>query len=569
MYKKSSNHTALELFSGIPQQLTGRKLQKYNDCQSWHNLFYQHITSKINEDKFEILFNQAGHGRPNASIRVLISMMILKEGFGWSDKQTFERCEYDVLVMRALGLHNINDQIPAAATYYNLKKSLYNHQIETGTDLVEEIFRSLTKEQAELFGVNGEYTRIDSTLIGSNIAKSSRLQLVINVLQVFYRDIKKSETLLSKLSIEDKETLKYLSEKKSGQIIYTLDNMKRDELLLKAGLLMYRIQKDFTEQASKKYHLIVRVLSEQYMIETDKVQLKPTQDISSKSLQSAFDEDSEYRNKNGEKKQGYVANVVETANENGLNLILDAKVAGATTSDPEFFQPSIERSEELVGKISNVNVDGAYHSPSNQEFAETNQINMILSAMQGREGIYAFQKTATNEIEIINTQTQQVFTPQIIKSGALKINDGGKQRYFQPKEITAYLQRQQMKHTPQKEKNRRNNVEATIFQLVCYLRNKKTRYRGLIKHQMWMFCRSLWINLVRIKNWLGKLSPNGTKNMKKQALLTNILNLLTIFLFIFNKMMNFTTDKTKKRYFAKNSLKIQNYYTFLNLTFYS
>jgi hypothetical protein len=550
MFKRSSEDTATEIFSGISQQLKGRKLNKYNDKQAWHNIFHEHITSKIDEDTFKVLYSNTGQGRSNSPIRILISMMILKEGFGWSDKQLFERCEYDFLIMRALGLNNINDLIPSETTYYNLKKAIFEYQIETGEDLIGDVFRILTKEQIDLFGVTGEYTRMDSTLLGSNIAKSSRLQLVINVLQAFYKDIKGKLNLINRLSQDDKALLESISEKKSGQIIYTLDNLKREELLLKTGNLLLRIQTNFKEEESKKYHLIVRVLSEQYTIESDKVILKPVKEISSKSLQSAVEEDAEYRNKNGEKVQGYVVNITETANEEGLNLITDTKVKGATTSDTEFFQEGIERSEALLSKISNVNTDGAYHSPENQEFAEANDINLILSAMQGKEGLYTFKENKQNEIEITNTQTGEIFTSEITKSGKYKITDRGKTRYFGQKEITAYQQRQEMKAISQKEKNRRNNVEATMFQLVYYTRNKKTRYRGLIKHQTWAFCRCLWINMVRIKNWLGELCPNEAEIAKKQVVLTKITELLTISLSFFSKIGKNSTLRVKKNCFS-------------------
>ena len=47
-----------------------------------HNVFYAHITCKIDEDVFSVLFDRA-QGRPKR----LVSMMIFKEGFGWSDAQ--------------------------------------------------------------------------------------------------------------------------------------------------------------------------------------------------------------------------------------------------------------------------------------------------------------------------------------------------------------------------------------------------------------------------------------------------------------------------------------------------
>ena len=115
-------------------------------------------------------------GRPNAPIRHLVSMMILKEGFGWSDAQLFEQCRFNILVMRALGLVNLTDEVPVESTYYLFKQALYAYQLKTGRDLVGETFLSLTKTQAKALGVLGQQIRMDSKLIGSNIALCCRLQ---------------------------------------------------------------------------------------------------------------------------------------------------------------------------------------------------------------------------------------------------------------------------------------------------------------------------------------------------------------------------------------------------------
>ncbi|MEI2421631.1 hypothetical protein V6O07_15250, partial [Arthrospira platensis SPKY2] len=57
---------------------------KYNDTSYWHNQFRQEITHLIDESSFKVLFNET-MGAPNAPIRILIGMMIMKEAFGWSD----------------------------------------------------------------------------------------------------------------------------------------------------------------------------------------------------------------------------------------------------------------------------------------------------------------------------------------------------------------------------------------------------------------------------------------------------------------------------------------------------
>ncbi len=66
--------------------------------------------------------------------------------------------------------------------------------------------------------------------------------------------------------------------------------------------------------------------------------------------------------------------------------------------------------------------------------------------------------------------------------------------------------RKQIAETPIETLQKRNNVEATIFQLGYHYSNAKTRYRGQIKHQMWANIRCLWINFVRILRYIKQFS---------------------------------------------------------------
>lgn len=97
-------------------------------------------------------------------------MLILKEGFGWSDEKLFEQCEFNILVMRAHGLLNFDEEVPVASTYYLFKQSLFSYQLEHGCDLMSETFEKLTQTQAEELGTRGDFIRMDSKLIGSKIA---------------------------------------------------------------------------------------------------------------------------------------------------------------------------------------------------------------------------------------------------------------------------------------------------------------------------------------------------------------------------------------------------------------
>ncbi|MFR1326551.1 MAG: hypothetical protein ACLSCE_10010 [Bacteroides cellulosilyticus] len=106
--------------------------KKYSDPNDMvHNQFYSLVTTKINEEIFKFLCSQkARSARPNASIRILVAMSALKEGFDCSDEDLFEKCEFDLLTRKALGMeldrcYSINRYLLSfAAASANIRKEL-------------------------------------------------------------------------------------------------------------------------------------------------------------------------------------------------------------------------------------------------------------------------------------------------------------------------------------------------------------------------------------------------------------------------------------------------------------
>lgn len=502
MFRRSAPSSQPDLFSSFESHFKGAKQNQLNDPATWHNLFYQHITSKVDEEVFGVLFD-ANIGRPNAPVRQLVSMMILKEGFGWSDAQLFEQCRFNILVMRALGLMNLSDEVPVESTYYLFKQSLYAYQLRSGQDLVGETFFTLTKTQANAFGVIGQQIRMDSKLIGSNIATCCRLQLVVSCLQGFWMSLDKDQK--ERLSVPDQQVLEDLVKHKSHQVVYRLTNAEKGEKLQELGLLLSKLQETYTDDDSDQYGLIVRVFGDQYTVLSpqEEVLPKPSKEISSSSLQSAHDTDAAFRRKGKDPVKGYSANLTETCNEEGLNLITDVEVKPATAADNAFVQPAIARTQQVVGQVLEVSMDGAYNDASNSEYAQEKGKQFHYSGLQGTKGRFIYARTPEG-VEVIDRHTGEVQLAQAYKPGKYKIIIDGKPRYFKELDIDNYIKREQVEALPAHIRNRRNNVEASIFQLSYYTKDGKTRYRGLIPHQVWAWCRSLWINLVRIKNFLTK-----------------------------------------------------------------
>ena len=128
--------------------------------------------------------------------------------------------------------------------------------------------------------------------------------------------------------------------------------------------------------------------------------------------------------------------------------------------------------------------------------------NSNYSGLQGTPGRFIYERTEKG-VTVTDQQTGEVHIAQEYKPGKYKIIVDGKPRYFKEQHIDNYLKRKQIEALPDHIRNRRNNVEASIFQLSYYTKDGKTRYRGLRPHRLWAHCRGLWVNLVRIKNYLA------------------------------------------------------------------
>jgi len=141
----------------------------YEDGHAWHNQFRKQVTMRIDESIFSPLYCE-DNGTPNAPVRVLIGMMILKEAEGLSDQKVFENCRFNLLVRSALGLHNADDPLPTESTYYLFRKRIMEYAKENGENLFETVFSQITQGQCAEFEVSGKRIRMDSKLLGSNIA---------------------------------------------------------------------------------------------------------------------------------------------------------------------------------------------------------------------------------------------------------------------------------------------------------------------------------------------------------------------------------------------------------------
>ena len=119
MFRESEKIKQTDMWKNPIFGMGKRTREIFDDGEGWHHRFRQEVTNRVDEEIFKPLFSN-GKGAPNAAIRILVAMMALKEGMGISDEQLYEQARFNALVRSALGLVNMDEEIPVESTYYLL-----------------------------------------------------------------------------------------------------------------------------------------------------------------------------------------------------------------------------------------------------------------------------------------------------------------------------------------------------------------------------------------------------------------------------------------------------------------
>ena len=297
-------------------------------------------------------------------------------------------------------------------------------------------------------------------------------------------------------------------EENAKQTVYKSNSEAILQRLGELGSILYAV----LVRVKAKDGLLKQVFEEQYIVEHGQVTPRDKKTIAADSIQNPNDPEAEYRQKGGQKVKGYSVNITETTDQaDAPGLITGVQVEGATAADNAFYEEAIAKSEATTGtKVDTVYSDGAYQNADNRAL----EVNGVFTGIQGRQSRYLLDESDGDTVRITDMRTGEVYEAKRTRSGALRIPYPGDQskykwRYFLPKQLESMRSRKLMEDIPQEEKNKRNNVEASIFQLCFHTRNNKTRYRGKRKHELWALARCSWINLRRLILFQSKNAPEG------------------------------------------------------------
>jgi len=380
MFKSNDDHTQNSVFdsSAWMDPRIKKKLEK-----SWAPIFYEHVFCKIDEEPFAVLFSTTG--RPNSPVNILLSLEYIKQIREVNDEELFDSFYFDYLVNFALGIKTLGGKNIVVRTLYYFRERVYKYLLEhpQEEDLLFGQFIGLCKNFAKEAGISFDEQRTDTTLFMSNIKKAGRISLAFDVLIKTIKAIPKeklTEHLSKALEPSFKTDVLYHSRSSDTETRFTLLlNLCRDALSI--------LEADPQLKDSDEARITKRFLSDQSIPDKqeDKVIPRSKKDISSDSLQSAYDEDATFRTKGKTSQSGYVLEVSETCGkDNPFQLITDYAVATNNTSDVEIIQDRLETIKNNTD-CKDMYVDGGFHSEDVHNSAKTNNVNIHLTNMTGRE----------------------------------------------------------------------------------------------------------------------------------------------------------------------------------------
>lgn len=544
MYRKNPRSQQPVLLSDV-QQLPERSLKRLQG--SWAATFREEVFLRIDEDRFALLYSDKA-SRPNVPVNLLVGLDILKEGHHWTDEELYEHFLFNLQARYAVGCDQFGQDEFDLRTLYYFRQRLAEYTLKTGQNLLVGLFEQITDAQMEKIGLKTDQQRFDSTMLLSNIADMSRLELLIEVIQRLWR-------ILSAADQTKYATLcqPYLQES-AGQYTYRLKG--REVVWAHIGLVGRVLHQLLGELAAgytsdPLYAVAQRFFEENFVVEASGTRAKDNSEITPGCLQSLDDLEASYRKKGNRPYKGYVAHLAETCNpDNPVQLIDQVRVAPNQTSDIQLLKEGLEPLKERTGMDMAV-TDGGYVSPEIDQLMREQGVEQIPTALTGTLPDHKHGKLTFSDFEMeldpqgevirVTCPAGQVASLQTAASGKsyrwswdasrcracplfqmdrcpvepTQDRDHFGLRVPKDRAQSAHRRRHFEQHK-QEARNLRTAVEATVFQLKHKWVKGKLRVRGLFRVTCVVIGSALSVNLRRIDRYRkGKLRDRRTMEARK------------------------------------------------------
>jgi hypothetical protein len=541
MFKENPVHKQLAWISNV-NDLPEKQRKRLEG--SWAGVFYREFFCRIDECVFAVLYANIP-SRPNVPVNVLVGLEALKAGFGWSDEELQDAFLFDVQVRYALGYHQLGEGEFDVRTIYNFRKRVVEHLEETGENLIDKAFEQVTDEQVKAYQLKTGKLRMDSTQIASNICDTTRLRLLVEVLQRMHRMLDEAD------QERYAEAFAPYLKGKAGQYAYRVKSDENGTHLERIGVLMHKLVDELADKYGNEhsYQILKRVFEEHFVLAAESgLRPKEGQELSASSLQSPDDEQASYRRKRGEDYVGFVSNLTETCDpENDLQLIVKVQIEPNTTEDAQMLEEALPELKERTD-LDEMYTDGGYSSEDVDEAMTELEVDQVQTAIKGAKpdpetmGLddFDWEFQAKGKPESVTCphgmQTQVIAgrsrdrylayfstekcdgCPFVKKCPTEPLERRPKRALrFSKQQLHVARRRQRSAQAKASGKNLRSAVEATVRSVKHPFRNGKVPVRGQPRVSMLLIGSAAMSNVRRICRYLK--DKNKPESHKKSEIL--------------------------------------------------
>ena len=326
--------------------------------KTWAQPYRMKALGLIDENRFAKYFDLE-NGRPNKSVRLVVSVLVFKEVFDLTDEEALARLEWD------LSWHYALDLVPEEA--HTCQKTLHNfRKLLLDDDQGAGLFESTTAKLIESAGLSTRRQRQDSTHILSNIKILTRLGLFTETITQFLQALREEHPRLC-ANVSEQLLGRYLDREGYFADARSTEAPRRlSESALDVHWLVTRFGEHRDVAAMDSFVLLPRLYEEQCVppqtrMPPEKIELQ--EKPSSSSLQSPSDPDVTY----GHKGKGFEVQLTETCDEqNPFQAVTAVSVNGANESDQKQVVPALEQTERTCGAVpETLHTDAGYGSGEN------------------------------------------------------------------------------------------------------------------------------------------------------------------------------------------------------------
>jgi transposase len=391
--------------SGVDVSQLTKILDYFKSPDSPYMIFRGAVYDKIDENVFLPLYSNTG--APGVSPRVMFSIMIYQKLHGLSDEaMILELDNYGVKC--AVGLDDGGKV--SEKTLYNFRDRLCSDK----SGAMDALMDSFVKSWATAYGIKTDYQRADTTYFSSNMREHlSRVELTHNVLHLASRAIPES---LRPAEIKEVFEPGYRS-----AITYRSGMSAEEKQMILLGKCCVALKAlealpEGTPGAKSGADILKRFLSEQAIVTSDwgLVSVKIGDDLNSGCIQSAYDTDATYREKDGKRLQGYDAFLSETCSrENPFQLITGFDIRTNNVSDVDIVLDNMARIVASGGEV--LVADGGFAGSRVLDKADEFGVEMRYTNLTGKKT----SKLSSTQLVILGEESDSEVAIKVIP--ALKL----------------------------------------------------------------------------------------------------------------------------------------------------